>query len=79
MPGRDPEEVQRENDLLTRKVHSQEEEFKLQNETVMHELNEVRRQIEVISTLVIVALPTRIALEADNDSRACREKTQREL
>ena len=46
MPGRDPEEVQRENDLLTRKVHSQEEEFKLQNETIMHELNEVRGHID---------------------------------
>lgn len=78
MPGRDPEEVQRENDLLTRKVHSQEEEFKLQNETIMHELNEVRHQIEVRWEVTIVALLTRIALEADSDSRACREKTQRE-
>ncbi|CAF4682765.1 unnamed protein product, partial [Rotaria sp. Silwood1] len=38
--GRDIDEVQRENDVLTRKVHTQEEEFKLQNETMMRELNE---------------------------------------
>lgn len=40
---RDIDNVQRENDVLTRKVHSQEEEFKLQNETMRHELNEVSR------------------------------------
>jgi len=38
------DDVQRENDVLSRKVHTQEEEFKLQNETLMHELNEVNKE-----------------------------------
>ena len=42
-PTRDIDDVHRENEVLTRKVHTQEEDFKLQNETMMHELNEVRR------------------------------------
>ncbi len=39
--GRDVDGVQRENDALTRKTHMQEEEFKLQNETMKRELDEV--------------------------------------
>ncbi|CAF1362241.1 unnamed protein product [Adineta steineri] len=41
--SRDVDDVQRKNDALTQKVHTQEEEFRLQNETMMHELNEVNK------------------------------------
>ncbi|UJR35387.1 hypothetical protein I4U23_028144 [Adineta vaga] len=45
-PGRDVDEIQRENEVLTRKVHTQEEEFKLQNETMMQELNEYMNKVQ---------------------------------
>lgn len=43
-PSRDLDKVQRENDALTRRADNQEEEFKKQNETMKHELNEVRQK-----------------------------------
>ena len=42
-PSRDANEVQREKNALTQKLHTHEEEFKLQNETMMRELNEVNK------------------------------------
>ncbi|CAM4871683.1 unnamed protein product [Rotaria socialis] len=44
--GRDIDEVLRENDALTHKLHAQEEEFKLQNETMMRELNEYTKKVK---------------------------------
>jgi len=39
--SRDTEEIQRENQALTQTVKTQEEGFRLQNETLMQELNKV--------------------------------------
>ena len=41
--GRDIGEVQRENDALTRRANIQEEEFRLQNDTMRRELDEVNK------------------------------------
>ncbi len=58
--------VQREQDA-TRKAHMQEEEFKLQNETMKRELDEVRN---------FRLKPMMISIDYDNDNIAYREKRE---
>jgi hypothetical protein len=41
LPDRDNDKAQRGNELLTQKLHTFEEGFKLQNETLKQELKEV--------------------------------------
>ena len=74
--SRDTEEIQRENQALTQTVKTQEEGFRLQNETLMQELNKViwRSFRFFIMTKMIVELVMMIESDRDNDNRAYRQK-----
>ena len=74
--GKDIEEVQKENDVLARKVHNQEEEFKLQNETMMRELNEVNIFFSILIMKIFSSLMMMISIDYDNDNKACKEIEQ---
>lgn len=67
-------EAQREKDALTQKLHTHEEEFKLQNETMMRELNEVNPSIVFTRTETFSPGNTRAVIGSNSDSRERRER-----
>lgn len=52
--AKEVEVLMQENDSLQRKLGSQEEDFRLQNETIMKELAQVRRSLTCSIVMIII-------------------------